>query len=531
MSYINFLGCGAQGNQTTYRRDSYKPDTVQSIGTSHSYKGNTVIQVPQSKTVKEVVIDQAVKVTTVADQVRSDAQELWSGLRTGCLSTFSFTLIVAIGGGVAATLVGVFMPILWPVALAVGIVALIILGFSIWNLCRGIEAKGELNEWEDPLPDFQQKRREIEQKGFYPAYSSNYLGKYVSQEELGKLWFVSMDKWNENYENDLKFDHLKVSNNREFMEQCPLKKGAMDYTFGISTKDDTEEMALLRGLSSKYGALKGQYDTIRQQTESLKSKIREEKRSKLLENDHWLNQSLAPYEALLYSQKMALLAQQTQYKQTITVYESSVPAITYHSTIGHHGYHHLKPSQPYSITPTFGGHVVVGSGHGYGHLASIAHTPIVIPHHVVVARSNLLEITAKLARIELIYNSMTAPIRAVHAKNASKVKAWADCELNKIQASEDSTLLKFYPPIKALLNAYKNRNLKIEEDDEIHAEVELPVNPEAPEIRDEYEVPAYDPSWKEFVGEVDWKNGIVKKTVIEHKGQKTVTTSKTTFAD
>ncbi len=522
MSYVNFLGEGVYGKQADFRRDAYPKDKIEATGTSHQYLGATAVSPIGTGNTKEAVIDQAVKVTTVADHVREEAKDLWGGLKDACFGTFTGTLIVGIAAGVASVLTGCLLPPLWPVAVAVGIVALAILGFSIWNVCRAVEAKEELSQWSDPLPGYQQERVLVGQKGVYHAYKNNFKGKFVSEEELKALWFTTMDRWVDRYAAHIPQDSVRLFDIRTFMEECPLKGQVMDYTFTLPSGVEEEEMELLRELSKKYQALKGGYDSVRLQTEALKTKIRTEQSSKLLQNDQWLHASLAPYEALLYAQKMALIAQKTKYNQVIIAYESSRPV---------YSHQHFHPHA--GGVQTVGGHVIVGQGHRshlpHGHLALTHDLNPIVPLHVVQARSGLLEINAKLAKMDLVFAAMTAPIRSVHAQNKAKVNAWANGELAKIQASEDQTLLKFYPPIEALLDAYKNRKSKEGAAEEIEAEVEIPVNPEAPEIRDEYEVAAFDPSWSEFIYEVDWDQKITKQTEIKHKGNTTTNTTTKKF--
>jgi len=537
MSYVSFLGKGPQGQQQMFRRDFFKPDTVSSIATTHTFNGevtsiSNILNNDPLKSEKEVIIDSAIKVNTVADKIRAQAQQLWSNLRNGCMGTFTATLIGGIAAAIASIAIGVILPPMWPVAVAVGILALGLLGVSAWNLARGVEAKHQLKQWEDPIPAYQNQRRMAEQKGFYHAYSSGYKGRIVSEKELEKLWFTSMDQWADNYEAHIaNLNQVKVQDIRTFMEECPLKSQAMAHTFGKESDVEDGELEFLNELSGKYSSLKSQYDTIRMETEALKSQIRKEKSNALLQNDHELACNIAPYRALISAQKMDLKKQRNKYKRIISTYETTVH---HHRTYvnqparSHHRHHATRRSR----THFKHNHERVANARRYGMpgpvttVVTTTPTHHVVPHTVKSARAEVFALNAKLARLDAIYHVMTAPACHLHATNKAKIEHLASVELNKIKASEDKTFMKFYQPIKVLLDAYKHRNDEEKfEEVEVDTEVDFAVNPNAPELRKDFEIPEYDEKWSEFIGEVDWENGIIKKTTIEHDGNKTTTTT------
>ena len=197
---------------------------------------------------------------------------------------FTVTLIGGIAGISSAIALGIIVPPLFPIALAVGSAGLGTLGFSGFTLCRAKEAKRQLQLWEDPVARAQNQRQNVGREGFHYAYTSKLKDSVVSQEELQSLWFRDMDKYVERYNGAVVEMPSLI---REFMEKTPIESSPFTYTFGPVAPESSasSETRFLKGLSDKFANLKRQYDDIRQQTERSKEGIQREKQRALSQND------------------------------------------------------------------------------------------------------------------------------------------------------------------------------------------------------------------------------------------------------
>lgn len=587
MVYFNYIGHGVP---TEYRRD--KNSTRDDVEAIESGSGNFLgevkaTDVKQTDKTKTALIDGVVKVTTVSDKVRKEAQTYLSRRFRDSMITFSTTLLgslVAVVGAVAAGVAaGMFCPPLWAVAGAAGLVALGILGFSIFNLVRGIQAKKQYNQWKDPLPAYQAERRRVGAEGFHYAFSTDKKGKYVSSIELKNLWHQAMDSYAARFKPDSKVD---VSLIRDFMEKSILGSSALNYTFG---DDDS-----LKPLSTQFDALKQQYNDIRRQTEAKVQQINAEKTRAHLQNDRERELLLMPYRQLIIAarrgpleiQRASVAAQLSAARVPVgrSMHQQSrfrqVPgADGGRGNRTHEARRESEATAAANRTVTVAGHVVPGQGqvatparlssHVFpalpatatlaGHVipeqrsdGRTAHPPVVVegraaPRRVVVVESNpiviqlqaqLDSIDAQIARLNGIYAAMTAPIHALHASNARRIEAWADSEIKSIRKEEGDLMLSFYGPICALLSAYSKRK---DESSSLGSlsdiSVGLTSKPKAPELRRDFDPSSYDENWKEFVsgdeyhkvvaGKVDWDKGTSTIETHTKVGNNTETTTDT----
>ncbi|MFQ5730241.1 MAG: hypothetical protein ACE5GN_07760, partial [Waddliaceae bacterium] len=121
-------------------------------------------------------------------------------------------------------------------------------------------------------------------------------------------------------------------------------------------------------------------------------------------------------------------------------------------------------------------------------------------------------------------SAMTAPVRAMHQRNAAAIKRWASGELKDIQQNEEKILVKFFEPIKVLLNEYANRSVGKEEAKvETCPEVKVDATPSAPPLEEECDPPEFDPGWERVFGRVDWEKRVLK-TFRTASGEEATTT-------
>ncbi|NGX43176.1 MAG: hypothetical protein K940chlam7_01467 [Chlamydiae bacterium] len=516
MSYINFLGQGANSPYLKeYHRSNFSEDEVESVGTLNKFNGEIKV-VDTDKTDrndgKSVLMDEAVRITTIADAVRNKGKSFWSDAHNAAMITFTATLIGGIAGITAAIIVGALLPTLWPVALAVGLVSLGILGFSFFNLYRAKEAKGQIKQWDDPIPHLQQQRRkagESGNEGFHYSYMAQLKDKIVSPEELKALWYRGMDYFVDRFGPE---SVAYAANIREFMERAPIEDCPFTYTFGPVPEDDEDlfssfyeiggpasseassELRFLSKLSGQFASLKIQYGRIRSETEGNKASICLERSSRIAANDAQRDANLAPIRRY-YNLRTASLR-----RGVVTLQEEISRARSQIAEFERRG------SRPARVHHR--GHVPVGTREMLGlEIARMSRRQISLLEPL------RLETEAKLSRLELMYMAMTAPIRELHSRNETNIRCWASGELQKIQAGEDLTLLQFHQPIKELLSKYAHRNDRPGEVDSAgYPEIDVNPVPSAPPLEEEFELPEYNPEWSEIVGQVDWDKLTVTQT-------------------
>lgn len=497
MSFGQFIIHGAHGPLQKQRRDHYEDDVIETTGSSGSFNGKIKTLSTDDET-KQVLIDNTVKVTTVADRVRDQAKGTWSRLKAESHITFTATLIVGLLAGAAAIAIGVVLPPLWPVAVAVGAVALGILAVSFFTLYRAVVAGRQLAQWKDPLPGMQAQRQKVGRLGFDFAYRTNLKDSIVAPAELKALWFQGMDHYADRFAKIVEgVSTLKVSLVREFMQKAPIASGPFQYTFGAVDKSASTELKCLDELSDRFEKINTQFGQVRKQTEKLKQRVNEEKRLALKDNDYQLELMLQPYKMMIEPHKAALLLQKANLEGTLSQYRGQLMAVE-------------GPAHVHATVVTPSGHVVPSQRRG--------HNPhvIFIEGNIKSAECQIRHIDAELLRLDIIYNGMTAPVRQLHRQNERRIETWAGRELDKIREGEDKLLVNFYKPLKALLEDYQNRNASKESDaPKKTEEVPLPLKPKAPALKKKYEPADYNPSWKDVIDELQWKSK--KSTLVKEQ--------------
>lgn len=172
-----FLLEGIDGNQKIYRRDNLPQDSgIEKFGDIDSFTG-TITQNLQDENAKTIHIDNAYKFTTIADRIRKNNIDIWTRLKNGTKIIFTATIIGSLIGIASAIGLGILLPHMLPVALAIGVIALGIFCFSFFSLHRSKQAVGQIKLWADPTKDYIQqcKKHHMQQKLYEPIRATKQL--------------------------------------------------------------------------------------------------------------------------------------------------------------------------------------------------------------------------------------------------------------------------------------------------------------------------------------------------------------------
>ncbi len=497
MSIASYLYHGASGPNQQYCHQQYPNAEVKSIATTNQYLGKLGDATKIDDTREEVVIDSAVKVTSVAQKIREKAINFWNKAKSGSFIAFTAVLITGILAGGAAIALGTVLPELWIIAASVGTVALVILSVSIFLLTRAIGAGNRLKAWkEDPVANAQNDRVRIGKEGFYPAFAERKKGVIVSEKELQALWSRDMDSYVKRFDNDgILRDSTKIAMVREFIKKSPLANAALNYTF-------TDVEPSIRRVNTKFVSVKSSADTIRRQSEALKNKINSKKRNAMRENDSHRDELLLPYRLMIkprqsllqtqiFSLRSSIASQRNQVAQ-LSARRTHVVTQPRHTVVGRRG--NVMPGQRGNVMP----------GQRISRPVNRLHINQ-LRTDIQLQEMTLRELERELAHINTIYLAMTLPIKNMHARNETRIKAWARNEIAKIEMDEDKLFKKFFNPIQDILREYATRNSdKPIEAEEIKGNVGT-LNMETPPIEQKYEPVTYHDSWKGIIDEFEWK--------------------------
>lgn len=486
MSFASYLYNGSAGPNSQYCRQHYPKGEVKSIATTNKYFGKLGAATEIENTREEVVIDGAVKVTSVAQKVRENAAAFWKKAKSGSFISFTAVLITGVLAGGAAIAIGVALPELWIVAASVGGVALPMLALSIFLLTRAVQAGKKLKEWnDDPVANAQKDRIRIGKEGFYLAYSENLKGKIVSEEEIQALWYRDMDQYVDRFnEGESYHDSRKVSMVREFMTKSPLATAALNYTFG--EVDQSIEI-----VNEKFESLKNNADVIRRDSQVLKGKIQAKKNQEMAKNDRRRNELLRPYELMVKPRRVLL-------EDRIFSLRTNLPS------------QRSELNQLSSRGVLVGRRVDVRHGRHLPSRQTVVHTvsPAAISQlstNIRSQESELRRLENELVRVNTIYLAMTLPIKNMHAQNELKIKGWARREIQKVDIDEDKLMKKFFVPIQELLKEYASRNSEKPVEAEGLSEPVEVVDLNTPPMETKYEPVKYDNAWQEVIDQLEWE--------------------------
>lgn len=188
MGFFNYIHSGPRESFEPFRRDHYEVDTPpQVISDTVTDFSGTITSVQDDGERKSVVIDRIVQIERISDQIFKSAKETWSRLALFGTITSVITIVAGAASLAGAIALGILLPPLLLVALAVGLVACAAIGFGAFTSYRTHQARGELALWKDPIEKAIEERRAARQ-GFFHVQKQDLKGKVVSQQETTKLW-------------------------------------------------------------------------------------------------------------------------------------------------------------------------------------------------------------------------------------------------------------------------------------------------------------------------------------------------------
>lgn len=461
MSFSNFMIHGLSSNQTAHLRSQFPADVVVADQGRAGFDGEEFWD--EDATTKRACIDSVVQVNTVCTEVREDERSFWKGHKETSILVFSVTLIGGVAAAVAAVVASsVFPPILGVVVLT-SIVSFNLFGISFFTLYRHMQAKGQYNEWKDPLPQLVEQRKQVGVQGFGYAYQQQLRGKLVTNSEVKDLWHADMEKIKMNFLGAVPGLHsVQAQKVRNFFETEHLGQQKLAYAFqdGVTPH--------LQYLSDQYQGLKTQYSEVRTITDRCKRSITVQQSERLRANNRQRDIQMAPWIQWFNANYRIPLQQEREVQVLRTRGRGAV--------------------------------IISGPSRGY--------------------RSSIGEYDARLAHMETVFEAMTAPIRALHAQNAQMINQWAAGELRTIQQGEDQQLTFFFNPICQFVSQYIREEvvqpqpfpLYDHQQERLYPDLNVEITPSAPNLEESYRPPAYNPEWKSVVGEVDWENGVVEVT-------------------
>lgn len=206
VGYCNFLWKGPQPFQTDAFRKNHLTDTTECLQGKGQFKGEITSTVTDTDK-KTVIIDEAVKVITVTDEVRKKAVQNLEGAKNNCQSLankFRITnLTLSVTAGVltaAGAIISVAFPALIPVAFALFVIAIAVLGIGSFIKYRQDQANNQATilrhekaRWADPVLNIQEQRQQVATLGF--SYAQTLRGKLVSTAELKQLFKVEVQNF------------------------------------------------------------------------------------------------------------------------------------------------------------------------------------------------------------------------------------------------------------------------------------------------------------------------------------------------
>ena len=256
---MTFILHGLNADLKDYMRSNplYKQDQFLPIIATDIFMG----EVTPGKTVNKVykcVIDQAIEVTTVDPNIRSDSLNFWNT----CLKQIKTTKIVSF----ALTLLGISSVV--PISLFLGgnvaigasIVALMmtISGIALSILCkiRESEAEKQFKAWENPIHHCQNQRLNIAKFGLKYILDNKLNGKFIHSREYSLLWWNELNRMMLSCAslNKCEID-AKVVLIKQFFDHNPLNEDAMIHTF-----KEAKPPRVIEGVKNVFDQLKKAYE-------------------------------------------------------------------------------------------------------------------------------------------------------------------------------------------------------------------------------------------------------------------------------
>ena len=317
MSLISYLRYGVDVDNSRYNRFNidYAQDKAEAIMPTNCYKGTVSLQSHNANQAKQL-LDQAVMITTVSDNIRGPVLHFWQKRSVQSLKLGIAGIALMIGSGVAAAAHCVTtLPInaetlpndaealsidveALPIdegtlhLAAIGIVAVIItsLCVTILSFYRKKQADNQYNAWQNPLNTYQNQRRQVGNEGFVYAYSNNLNGKIVHPKECNKLWMDWSNTFMKFYQD---IQSQSVQRIKDFFKMNPLQNKVMNYAHTNSMIP-----SYVTTLNRLYLQLEQSFNNLLTNTAEAINKINEKKSQLIQNNENQRNIWLAPAKAV-----------------------------------------------------------------------------------------------------------------------------------------------------------------------------------------------------------------------------------------
>lgn len=234
MSFTNFMISGPEfANRSHSRQSSEFPrDSSEAVSSTYRYRGVVTADIQENNR-SERWIDEAVKVQSVSDVVRDNEQSVWKRLKYQALALGSFSVVLATGSG--------FLAMSTNEGSSSELVALISTTASMvfgaaGSFFRASQASRNQEEWVDPIIALKEQRVLCHPKNGGLAYVKEHrlMGKVVSEDETRNIWHGSVEVLKTNFEDTKRYDRsikAKAHFIHKFFHNNPFDLTRLNYAF------------------------------------------------------------------------------------------------------------------------------------------------------------------------------------------------------------------------------------------------------------------------------------------------------------
>ncbi len=432
MSFTAYLREGVSVANNFHNRfnSTYQQDQAIAIHASHQYKG-TVTHSEQKAQVSKRVLDQAVEVLTVTDDIRNPQLQFWTQRSVQSLRVGVSGLVVATSGvaGVAAAktcLVGT-AAVAGPVA--AGAVVILGIALAILGFYRKSQANEQFEAWKDPLATYQAQRQRSGTLGFSYVFSHHLKNTIVHPEECRQLWNEWSDYLMPLYQ-DIQVGKANsaetVKRVKDFFESNPLDADAMEYAFANLAPAPQN----IQDLAKFYQEMKLAYSDVRARAQIERNKIAQEEKKLLQRNEANRDAWLAPAKAVRDLMKQDALQKK----------ENDVKA--------------LKVQLNQNLQ-SIKDQCIVKKLNSQTRDELIAAAQQAYNNHPIVIKANQ-EYEAKCRKYQLLYEVASAPINLTFDNKKRDINDWAQRQTQKVNKQENKQISYFVQDVQGVAKAYVN---------------------------------------------------------------------------
>lgn len=450
MGFAAYLREGVEiANNAFNRFDGiYQQDQAKAIQASHQYQGTVTHQEIQGQVSKRIV-DNAVEVLTVTDDIRAPKLDFWNQRSVQSLglgiSGLGFTAGGAAGAAAAKTfIVGGTAAVATPVAgVAVAVlgVAIAILGFYRYS-----QANEQYVAWQDPMAAHRAQRQRTDIEGFSYVFSHQLKGRLIHPEECRQLWFNWCDRDMPNYQQvnpERCYSPETVKQIKQFFKHNPLDVAAMEYAFtGVAPAPLN-----IQSLSTFFNQVKSAYSDVRAKAERERTKIDVERRRLIRQNEANREAWLAP--AKLVRDSMNDEAYQRKLSQ-VKPYAAT------------------RDQKLHEIKQRFAKQEINLEEKNQQEAQA---ERIYTSHPAVIQAEE--EYRSKSRKYQLLYDIASAPINAKFDGKGREIEAWAARQTDKVNRREDKQISHFARDVQGIAHAYVNAANYNRGQDELEAQEQL----------------------------------------------------------